>query len=353
MRIITLFLIFLLAPLLGMAVGMSQEMPQRYFKNQDAMLLSLSGFEEQVDIYDGNLNQLKSGIGFITANLAEQQRQYEEQQALLRQLAKKSQEQRNLSNEIYEKNILAKLGKPFEIFKSDKMELKIFELQTEEYRGYAAKLKLYDSKSIKVVMAEDTLGAKETTSEALKRTGALFGVNGGGFYETVRNGEVMTAPIGNTLIQGVLIDGFNPTHDDLFFSGWTRQGDLVGGLYDRKDQLLATDAWYGVSFVPILIRNGQPLPIPEKWQREKHPRTVIGQYANGDLIFIVIDGRRPGWSKGISLEGMQIKLLELGVVNAYNLDGGGSSTMVFNGEVLNRPSDGMARPVATNILVYP
>ena len=353
MRIITLFLIFLLAPLLGMAVGMSQEMPQRYFKNQDAMLLSLSGFEEQVDIYDGNLNQLKSGIGFITANLAEQQRQYEEQQALLRQLAKKSQEQRNLSNEIYEKNILAKLGKPFEIFKSDKVELKIFELQTEEYRGYAAKLKLYDSKSIKVVMAEDTLGAKETTSEALKRTGALFGVNGGGFYETVRNGEVMTAPIGNTLIQGVLIDGFNPTHDDLFFSGWTRQGDLVGGLYDRKDQLLATDAWYGVSFVPILIRNGQPLPIPEKWQREKHPRTVIGQYANGDLIFIVIDGRRPGWSKGISLEGMQIKLLELGVVNAYNLDGGGSSTMVFNGEVLNRPSDGMARPVATNILVYP
>jgi len=353
MRIITLFLFFLLAPLLGMAVGMSQEMPQRYFKNQDAMLLSLSGFEEQVDIYDGNLNQLKSGIGFITANLAEQQRQYEEQQALLRQLAKKSQEQRNLSNEIYEKNILAKLGKPFEIFKSDKMELKIFELQTEEYRGYAAKLKLYDSKSIKVVMAEDTLGAKETTSEALKRTGALFGVNGGGFYETVRNGEVMTAPIGNTLIQGVLIDGFNPTHDDLFFSGWTRQGDLVGGLYDRKDQLLATDAWYGVSFVPILIRNGQPLPIPEKWQREKHPRTVIGQYANGDLIFIVIDGRRPGWSKGISLEGMQIKLLELGVVNAYNLDGGGSSTMVFNGEVLNRPSDGMARPVATNILVYP
>jgi len=352
MRIITLFLFFLLAPLLGMAVGMSQEMPQRYFKNQDAMLLSLSGFEEQVDIYDGNLNQLKSGIGFITANLAEQQRQYEEQQALLRQLAKKSQEQRNLSNEIYEKNILAKLGKPFEIFKSDKMELKIFELQTEEYRGYAAKLKLYDSKSIKVVMAEDTLGAKETTSEALKRTGALFGVNGGGFYETVRNGEVMTAPIGNTLIQGVLIDGFNPTHDDLFFSGWTRQGDLVGGLYDRKDQLLATDAWYGVSFVPILIRNGQPLPIPEKWQREKHPRTVIGQYANGDLIFIVIDGR-PGWSKGISLEGMQIKLLELGVVNAYNLDGGGSSTMVFNGEVLNRPSDGMARPVATNILVYP
>ena len=353
MRIITLFLIFLLAPLLGMAVGMSQEMPQRYFKNQDAMLLSLSGFEEQVDIYDGNLNQLKSGIGFITANLAEQQRQYEEQQALLRQLAKKSQEQRNLSNEIYEKNILAKLGKPFEIFKSDKMELKIFELQTEEYRGYAAKLKLYDPKAIKVVMAEDTLGAKETTSEALKRTGALFGVNGGGFYETVRNGEVMTAPIGNTLIQGVLIDGFNPTHDDLFFSGWTRQGDLVGGLYDRKDQLLATDAWYGVSFVPILIRNGQPLPIPEKWQREKHPRTVIGQYANGDLIFIVIDGRRPGWSKGISLEGMQIKLLELGVVNAYNLDGGGSSTMVFNGEVLNRPSDGMARPVATNILVYP
>ncbi len=353
MRIITLFLIFLLAPISGVVVGVSQEMPQRYFDNQDDMLLSLSPFEKQVEVYDGKLDQLKSGIGFITENLAEQQRQYEKQQELLRQLAKKSQEQRNLSNEIYEKNILAKLGKPFEIFKSDKIELKIFKLKAEEYRGYAAKLKLYDPKTIKVVTAEDTLGEKETTSEALKRTGALFGVNGGGFYETSRNGQVMTVPIGNTVIQGVLIDGFNPTHDDLFFSGWTKQGELVGGLYDRKDRLLATKAWYGVSFVPMLIKNGQPLPIPEKWQRERHPRAVIGQYANGDLIFIVIDGRRPGWSKGISLEGMQIKLLELGVVNAYNLDGGGSSTMVFNGRVLNRPSDGKERPVATNILVYP
>jgi hypothetical protein len=85
----------------------------------------------------------------------------------------------------------------------------------------------------------------------------------------------------------------------------------------------------------------------------RQPRTIIGEYANGDLILIVVDGRQADWSSGVTLERLQVKLAELGVKEGYNLDGGGSSTFIFKGEVLNRPSDGKQRPVVTNIVIMP
>lgn len=68
---------------------------------------------------------------------------------------------------------------------------------------------------------------------------------------------------------------------------------------------------------------------------------------------IVVDGRQADWSSGVTLERLQVKLSELGVKEGYNLDGGGSSTFIFKGVVLNRPSDGRQRPVFTNIVILP
>jgi len=79
----------------------------------------------------------------------------------------------------------------------------------------------------------------------------------------------------------------------------------------------------------------------------------MGRYANNDLLLIVIDGRQAYWSKGVTLERLQDKLKALGVQDAYNLDGGGSSTIYFNGEVLNKPSDGNERPIANAIIIKP
>jgi exopolysaccharide biosynthesis protein len=102
-----------------------------------------------------------------------------------------------------------------------------------------------------------------------------------------------------------------------------------------------------------LIKAGKPQPVPEEWQSTKQPRTIIGEYANGDFIMIVVDGRQSDWSSGVTLERLQNKLAELGVKEGYNLDGGGSSTMVFKGQVLNRPSDGKERKVSNNIVIMP
>ena len=119
-----------------------------------------------------------------------------------------------------------------------------------------------------------------------------------------------------------------------------------------ESELMALDPYQGVSFIPVLLKDGQKLEIAD-WKTTRQPRTIIGKYANDDLIMIVIDGRQNDWSIGVTLETLQDKLLELGVKEAYNLDGGGSSAMYYNGKILNQPSDGKERPVVNNIVIMP
>lgn len=81
------------------------------------------------------------------------------------------------------------------------------------------------------------------------------------------------------------------------------------------------------------------------------PRSAIGYTADGKLILMVVDGRSSG--RGATLPDMAKLMLDLGAVEAINLDGGGSSTMVVNNTLINRPSDGTERRVATAILLMP
>jgi hypothetical protein len=86
----------------------------------------------------------------------------------------------------------------------------------------------------------------------------------------------------------------------------------------------------------------------------RHPRTAVGVRRDGTLLFLVVDGRRPTTSVGMSLPELTELLLELGAVSALNLDGGGSSTMVVGGETVNHPSDGgFERPNADALLLFP
>lgn len=84
----------------------------------------------------------------------------------------------------------------------------------------------------------------------------------------------------------------------------------------------------------------------------RHPRTLIGRDREGDVWLVVVDGRQPGHSAGMSLPELTDFSRKLGLVDALNLDGGGSSTMVVKGAVVNRPSDPIGpRPVSDAIVV--
>ena len=114
--------------------------------------------------------------------------------------------------------------------------------------------------------------------------------------------------------------------------GWSNVFDAVGGD-------------------PILLRNGTPAPICTSCSR--HPRTGLGVTADGEILLVVIDGRRPRWSRGATLGELRKILRDLGAVDALNLDGGGSSEMVVEGEVVNRPSDGHERRITSAVLILP
>ena len=353
MKHINIFFLLLLAPLAGLLLLLNEYPAQTPELDKHLLILPLEEMENEIHTSQLQVAEVQKSVGLIELNLEEQQQQFEEQEKLLQALAEKSRQQKNLSDAAFDRLILARLGAPLYTEATERIELKVFATKKAGFRGYAAKVKLFDKQAVQVVLSKDTLGAAETTSEAVERTGALLGINGGGFYKLSQKGEEYTLPIGTTMVDGSFVGDFQPSHDQLFFSGFTSKGELIGGIFKSKEKLLSLNPKEGVSFVPILLREYQPLSIPDKWQQKKEPRTVIAQYANGDLLLMVIDGRQTGWSTGVTLEQLQILLLELGVREAYNLDGGGSSTFVFEDKVLNKPSDGKERPVATHILVLP
>ena len=86
----------------------------------------------------------------------------------------------------------------------------------------------------------------------------------------------------------------------------------------------------------------------------RNPRTLAGVRADGKLLLVTVDGRRPGWSTGMTLFEAARLMRSLGAREALNLDGGGSSTMTVRGEVVNRPSDrGGERRVSNAVVALP
>lgn len=108
---------------------------------------------------------------------------------------------------------------------------------------------------------------------------------------------------------------------------------------------------------PRLLAGGRlvsPEGFPRSLTDRRHPRTAIGMLPDGKIVLIVVDGRNPYHSLGMTLMELAMELRRLGAVDALNLDGGGSTTMVVAGRVINLPSDENGeRPVGSVLLVLP
>lgn len=92
----------------------------------------------------------------------------------------------------------------------------------------------------------------------------------------------------------------------------------------------------------------------DSFTHARHPRTLIGKDSSGMIWLAAVDGRRPSYSIGMTFQDLQRLSDRLGLTDALNLDGGGSTTMVVRGQIVNRPSDPSgARPVADAIIVTP
>ncbi|ACL41184.1 conserved hypothetical protein [Pseudarthrobacter chlorophenolicus A6] len=176
----------------------------------------------------------------------------------------------------------------------------------------------------------------ETTSAIAEANNAIFAINGDyyGFRDTgivIRNGVVF--------------------RDEGARQGLAFYRDGTVKVYDETsttaEQLLADGVWNTLSFGPSLLDNGEIAAGIEDVEVDtnfgnhsiqgEQPRTAVGIIDENHLVFVVVDGRSPGYSAGVTMTGLAEIMQGLGATTAYNIDGGGSSTMYFNGGLVNNP----------------
>ena len=104
------------------------------------------------------------------------------------------------------------------------------------------------------------------------------------------------------------------------------------------------------SFGPMLLDNGQPMTKFHSKVTVENPRTAIGYYEPGHYCFVVVDGREEGYSRGYTMKELSQLFYDLGCKVAYNLDGGQSAEMAFEGNLINQPTAN-GRPVSDIVYI--
>ena len=122
----------------------------------------------------------------------------------------------------------------------------------------------------------------------------------------------------------------------------------------QPDWATVTDAIGGG---PVLVRDGRPVfraneAFTTSQIAPRAPRTAVGQLPDGRILLVAVDGRQAGYSVGMTTFEMAQTMIRLGAVRAMALDSGGSTTLAFDGTVLNQPSDGRERPIATALMLF-
>lgn len=212
--------------------------------------------------------------------------------------------------------------------------LEIIEIQKRTYKG---KLMIVHDPTTVIVGTSDDLGHAPGLKlpELVEKYGGIAGTNAGGFNDESGKGDGGT-PHGLVITNGEVAFGrAGKKYNNVI--GLTKDGYLLIGNYTPEEALQA-GFFYAVSFTMdgslsgALLLNGeiQSHNLPSGI----NPRTAIGQRSDGALLLLVLDGRQVG-TLGATLQDVCDVLLEYGAVNAANLDGGSSSMMVYQGEIIN------------------
>jgi len=161
------------------------------------------------------------------------------------------------------------------------------------------------------------------------RYGAILAINGAFFEDTGGVGNGGT-PIGFVFSNGnQLYGGYGTVYNMM---GFNEEGVLICGRM-TGEQAVSYGIRDGLSCNPFLIINGEQLNVSGSGGG-LNPRTALGQRADGAVLLLVIDGRQ-ATSLGASMSDVADVMFSFGAVNAGNLDGGGSSVIYYNGDILN------------------
>jgi exopolysaccharide biosynthesis protein len=216
------------------------------------------------------------------------------------------------------------------------------------FKGYL--LEIDDPTRVSLGVTDQLGIAGETTSQIAKANGAVAAVNAGGFADPGGTGTGRS-PDGVIIHNGDIIWGANTGGMVNLVGLLNNKGILVSGSYTLA-QIRQMNIRDGISFGPTLIKNGVKQITHGDGGRGFEPRTAIGQKPDGTILLLVIDGRQTGSLLGATLLDVQNTLYGQGAWTAANLDGGSSTTMYYQGQVINSPCDPMGeRMVPTAFIV--
>ena len=221
-------------------------------------------------------------------------------------------------------------------YKDDHIKITVTEYQEYDTHIYVADVKVSSAEYLKTAFAENTYGSNITapTSEIAKEHNAILAINGD-YYGTQEKGYVIRNGI-------VYRDRGNGKYIVCIFADGSME--IVHCEDYDADELVEMGVWQEFCFGPGLISEGEILVEDgDEVRRAKtsNPRTAIGMIEPNHFLFVVSDGRSDE-SVGLTLLELAEFMRGLGAVTAYNLDGGGSSTMVFQDIVVNNPSSGIS-----------
>lgn len=220
-------------------------------------------------------------------------------------------------------------------YEDENISVVLRQYRRQETEIYVAEVKLSSAEYLKTALADNAYGRnlKEKTSSMARQHNAILAINGD-FYGARERGYVLR--------NGVLYrETASEEQEDLviYKDGSfevIRESEITAG------ELLDKGAQQILSFGPGLITHGEISVTAEDEvgkAKSSNPRTAIGVIDPLHYFFVVSDGRTEE-SEGLSLLELAEFMQELGAKTAYNLDGGGSSTMVFLGEIINNPTTG-------------
>ena len=217
-------------------------------------------------------------------------------------------------------------------YESDEATITVSEYTYEGTEVYVADVTLSSAQYLKTAFAEDTYGKNvtETTSEMAEANDAILAINGDNYGSqesgyVIRNGVIYREDAGENDVLCIFTDGSMKVYSPDEYTA---------------EELLEMGVWQAFSFGPALVEDGEVSVTSEDEVGKamaSNPRTAIGIIDELHYLIVVSDGRTSE-SEGLSLKELAEFMESLGATTAYNLDGGGSSTMVFEGEVINNPT---------------
>ncbi|MGF0111467.1 phosphodiester glycosidase family protein [Streptococcus sp. SGI.013] len=219
-------------------------------------------------------------------------------------------------------------------YKDDNISVNIETLRKSDTTVYVADIQVSSSEYLKTALAQNTYGTNitDTTSSIASTNNAIFAINGD-YYGANETGYVIK--------NGVLYRDTTRSSD---YEDLVQYSDGTFGVISEEEQtaqeLLDSGVINTFTFGPTLVKDGEiAVSTSDEVGRamSDNPRTAIGIIDENHYIIIVSDGRTDE-SSGLTLYEMAELMQSYGVKLAYNLDGGGSSTMYFNGKVVNNPT---------------